>query len=190
MPLNWAVVADALDLVRELGDLALDRRAVRRCDSAPFLYWTASSRTRCSIAWTSLRLPSAVWTSEMPSWMLRCAWPRPRACARMRSEIPRPAASSPPRLIRKPEDRRSMDLAMRPVESTKAAVRAERLDVVLDAKGHQSSLLDDGGGWIPGQLPVAPACQVFGAGPAAFSRVDVRPSRRTRTGGPKAARSL
>ena len=39
--------------------------------SEPFLYWTASSRMRCSMEWTSSRLPSAVCTMDTPSWMLR-----------------------------------------------------------------------------------------------------------------------
>src|SRR3954454_14224759 len=68
--------------------------------SEPFLNWTASSRTRWSIAWTVLRAPSAVWTSETPSWMLRWFWPRPRIWARIFSEMARPAASSAARLMR------------------------------------------------------------------------------------------
>ena len=43
----------------------------------PLLYCTFRSRTRWSIECTSLRAPSAVWTSEMPSCALRCAWARP-----------------------------------------------------------------------------------------------------------------
>ena len=35
--------------------------------SEPLPYWTLRSRTRCSIECTSVRAPSAVWTSEMPS---------------------------------------------------------------------------------------------------------------------------
>ncbi len=41
--------------------------------SVPLEYWTARSRTRCSIECTSPSEPSAVWTSEMPSCALRCA---------------------------------------------------------------------------------------------------------------------
>ncbi len=66
----------------------------------PFLYCTASSRMRWSIEWTSSRLPSAVWTIETPSWMLRWACAMPRICERMDSEMPRPAASSAARLMR------------------------------------------------------------------------------------------
>ena len=68
--------------------------------SVPFLYCTASSRTRWSMEWTSSRFPSAVCTIETPSWMLRFAWARPLICERMRSEIERPAASSAARLMR------------------------------------------------------------------------------------------
>ncbi len=41
--------------------------------SVPLSNWTLRSRTRCSIECTSVSAPSAVWTSEMPSWALRCA---------------------------------------------------------------------------------------------------------------------
>src|SRR5213594_4158759 len=51
--------------------------------SVPFLYWTASSRTRCSMLCTVCRAPSAVWTSETPSWVLRWAWARPRIWPRI-----------------------------------------------------------------------------------------------------------
>ena len=40
-------------------------------ESVPFLYWTASSRTRPSMLCTSWSEPSAVCTSEMASWALR-----------------------------------------------------------------------------------------------------------------------
>ena len=43
----------------------------------PLLNCTFRSRTRCSIECTSVRAPSAVWTSETPSCTLRCAWARP-----------------------------------------------------------------------------------------------------------------
>src|SRR3954447_22339984 len=59
--------------------------------------------------WTVLRAPSAVWTSETPSWMLRWFCARPRIWPRIFSEMARPAASSAARLIRYPLDRRSID---------------------------------------------------------------------------------
>ena len=68
MPLNCAelpmrVISDA----SWLASFWIDVRAVS--SSEPFLYCTASSRMRCSIEWTSSRLPSAVCTMEAPSWM-------------------------------------------------------------------------------------------------------------------------
>ena len=78
-------------------------------DSVPFDHWMASSRTRCRIECISFRAPSAVCTSEMPSWALRLAWAVPRIWARMPSEIARPAASSAARLMRRPDESFSMD---------------------------------------------------------------------------------
>ena len=63
---------DALDLAGDLVDLGGDRVLVVEL-SVPFSNWTDRSRTRCSIECTSFSAPSAVWTSEMPSWALRCA---------------------------------------------------------------------------------------------------------------------
>ena len=61
---------------------------------------TASSRMRCRIEWTSFSAPSAVWTSETPSWALRTAWLVPRISARRPSDFTSPAASSAARLMR------------------------------------------------------------------------------------------
>src|SRR5919198_1645015 len=111
------------------------------CDSEPFLYSTASSRTRWRMEWTSSRLPSAVCTIETPSWMLRWACARPRICARIFSEMPRPAASSAALLMRRPDERRSIDL--------------ETLSEVIDSRRCASiaSMLllirRDMGGWSP-----------------------------------------
>ncbi len=76
----------------------------------PFDHCTASSRMRCRIECISFSEPSAVCTSEMPSWALRLAWAVPRIWARMPSEIARPAASSAARLMRSPEESFSIDL--------------------------------------------------------------------------------
>ena len=76
----------------------------------PFAYWTASSRIRWSMLWTSVSAPSAVWTIEMPSWAFRPAWLRPRTWARSFSLMARPAASSAARLMRRPEESFSTDL--------------------------------------------------------------------------------
>ncbi len=56
------------------------------------------------------RPPSATWIIETPSCAFRRACVRPFTCVRMRSEMPKPAASSEARLIRNPEDIRSIDL--------------------------------------------------------------------------------
>ena len=64
--------------ISEASWLISDWMAVWSCeDSVPFLYWTASSRTRWSIECTSLSWPSAVCTSEIASAVLRLAWSRP-----------------------------------------------------------------------------------------------------------------
>ena len=69
---------------------------------------------RCSIEWTSVRAPSAVCATEMPSWALRTPTLRPPTCERRPSEIARPAASSAARLMRKPLDSFSSDLDIWP----------------------------------------------------------------------------
>src|SRR2546423_14269446 len=70
MPLNWVVVPmrSISDASWATSDWMADWLPAL---SVPFLNWTASSRTRWSMLWTVLRAPSAVWTSETPSWMLR-----------------------------------------------------------------------------------------------------------------------
>src|SRR4051812_19712954 len=78
-------------------------------ESVPFWYCTASSRVRCSMEWISFNEPSAVWTSDTASWVLRWAWPRPLTWPRSRSLIARPAASSAARLIREPDESFSID---------------------------------------------------------------------------------
>jgi hypothetical protein len=72
---------------------------------------TASSRMRCSELPTWASAPSAVWASEMPSLELRMATFMPRTCEFMRSAMARPAASSFAELIRRPDDRRCIDVA-------------------------------------------------------------------------------
>ena len=67
---------------------------------------------RCRIEWVSVRAPSAVCTTEMPSWALRTATLRPPTCERRPSEMARPAASSAARLMRKPLDSFSSDFDM------------------------------------------------------------------------------
>ncbi len=71
---------------------------------------TDRSRIRCRMEWLSVSAPSAVWTTEMPSWVLRTATLRPPTCERRPSEMARPAASSALRLMRKPLESFSRDL--------------------------------------------------------------------------------
>ena len=77
-------------------------------------FWTARSRMRWRMEVTSLRAPSAVWATEMPSWALRVATLRPPIWLRSDSLLTRPAASSAARLIRKPDDSFSSDLPRLP----------------------------------------------------------------------------
>lgn len=79
--------------------------------TSPLAACTARVRMRWRIAWVSLRPPSAVCNSEMPSRVLRAAWSSPPTWAFMPSEIARPAASSAARLIRSPEASRSVALS-------------------------------------------------------------------------------
>ena len=76
--------------------------------------WTARSRMRWRMDCVSVSAPSAVWTTEMPSWVLRAATVRPPICDLRPSEMARPAASSAARLIRRPEERRSRLLLIAP----------------------------------------------------------------------------
>ena len=71
---------------------------------------TASSLMRCSESPTCASAPSAVWDSEMPSLELRIATFMPRTCEFMRSAMARPAASSLAELMRRPEDRRCIEV--------------------------------------------------------------------------------
>src|SRR3954447_11015684 len=125
MPLNLVVVP--MRSISEASWLTSDWIADWLVElSVPFLYCTASSRTRCSMLCTVCRAPSAVWTSETPSDELRWAWARPRIWARIFSEMARPAASSAARLMRWAELRRSID-------SDTLALTFERLRWALNA---------------------------------------------------------
>src|SRR3954470_10972802 len=76
--------------------------------------WTDRSRMRWRMLCVSVSAPSAVCTTEMPSWVLRTATLRPPICERRPSEMARPAASSAARLMRKPEESFSRDLLIWP----------------------------------------------------------------------------
>src|SRR3954470_13029781 len=111
MPLNWGGLTMRPTSAESwvISAVMAARSAVER---VPLLYWTASSRTRCRMEWTSLRAPSPVCTMLTPSRAFWWAWARPLIWARIFSEMARPAASSAARLMRRPLDSFSMDLLM------------------------------------------------------------------------------
>src|SRR5579875_2552472 len=76
----------------------------------PLLYCTPSSYTRCSMFWMLFSELEAVCTIEMASLALLLAWSRPLTWEVRPSEIAYPAASSAALLMRRPEDRRSIDV--------------------------------------------------------------------------------
>src|SRR4051794_4569937 len=90
---------------------------------------TDRSRIRCRMLCVSVSAPSAVCTTEMPSWVLRTATFRPPICERRPSEMARPAASSAARLMRKPEESFSSDFCICPsvTERLRYALSAEML---------------------------------------------------------------
>ena len=63
------------------------------------------------MSWLSWRYPSAVWMNEMPFCEFCAAMRRPRICDRIFSDTARPEASSPARLIRRPDESFSMSLS-------------------------------------------------------------------------------
>ena len=63
------------------------------------------------MSWLSCRYPSAVWMNEMPFCAFMEAMRRPRICERIFSDTASPDASSPARLMRKPDDSFSMSLS-------------------------------------------------------------------------------
>ena len=76
MPLNF--VSEPIREISVPSDVtSFSIEVLSLADSVPFLYWTASSRTRPSMECTSASAPSAVCTSETASCALRWAWPRP-----------------------------------------------------------------------------------------------------------------
>jgi hypothetical protein len=77
------------------------------------------------------KAPSAVCANEIPSLALRDAWFKPRICELKRSEIARPAASSFALLMRKPEDRRCMEVDNDDCELVKLRCAVNELMLVL-----------------------------------------------------------
>src|SRR5262245_43619527 len=98
-------------------------------DDEPLAAWIASSRRRTRMLLTSFSAPSPVCTSEMPSLALREAWPSERTCARRRSLIARPAASSAAVEMRRPVESRWKLRARRVV--TCAVFRCALMDAML-----------------------------------------------------------
>jgi len=74
----------------------------------PLAACTARSRMRCSMSFTPDRAPSATCTRLTPSCALREATCIPRIFVRICSLTARPAASSAARLMRRPEESRSI----------------------------------------------------------------------------------
>ena len=121
---NWALVNEPSSSLRPLNSVVLAMRsssAVSWFTSAfsasrseallvALADCTANSRIRCRMSPELLSAPSATWASEMPSLALRAAWFMPRICVVKRSEMARPAASSLALLMRRPEDRRLMEV--------------------------------------------------------------------------------
>src|SRR4029079_16044778 len=105
--------------------------------------WTASSRMRCMASPTFDRAPSAVCDSEMPSLALRIATFMPRTWEFMRSAMARPAASSLAELMRRPEDRRCMDVESEPCDVSRLRCALSEAMFVLMVKGMW--LLQDSG---------------------------------------------
>ena len=108
-PLNWVwpdtrSISSRRDLISSWIESRSDWELV------PVVAWTVSSRTRCKLLLISDSAPSVVCATEIPSLALRAAWVRPLMLEVKRLAIAWPAASSFALLIRKPEDRRSIEL--------------------------------------------------------------------------------
>ena len=75
------------------------------------LAWAPSSFIRSSIFWIVLVAPSAICSTELACSAFFDACDRARVSARSLFAMPRPAASSAARLIRKPDDSFCIELA-------------------------------------------------------------------------------
>src|SRR5688500_4838898 len=114
LPLKVVVLAmrSSSDLSCPISDWMLFRASA--LTPPALLAWTDRSRMRWRMLCVSVSAPSAVCTTEMPSWVLRTATFRPPIWDRSPSEMARPAASSAARLMRKPEESFSSDLLIWP----------------------------------------------------------------------------
>ena len=107
IPLNS--VSEATRAISAVIDCTSRSRLLRwRSVSVPLAAWTARSRTRCSMSFTPPRAPSATCTRLTPSSALREATFMPRIWVRISSLTARPAASSAARLMRRPDESRSI----------------------------------------------------------------------------------
>ena len=105
--------------------------------------WTASSRMRCRDSPTLPREPSAVWAREIASLALREATVMPRTCEVMRSAIARPAESSLAELIRRPVDRRFIEVESEPSVDCRARWALSEAMLVLMVVGIATPVMSD-----------------------------------------------
>ena len=137
MPLKAEVVASrSFSTTSAAASLFRDARSDALL--VPLAACTANSRMRCRLLEICARSPSAVCAREMPSLALRAAWLAPRICEVKRSEIARPAASSCALLMRRPDDRRAMEVASESCETPnwRWAVRELMLVLMMDGMGY------------------------------------------------------
>src|SRR3546814_17211575 len=113
---------------------------------------------------TSPIAPSAVWASEMPSFALRIAAPRPRISAVIRDATARPAASSRAELMRLPEDRRSI-ARDRFISARREAFCARSAEVLVLITAMTISLFPLLPGYPHPQHAQAYAVYIFTSGP-------------------------
>ena len=100
--------------------------------------WTARSRRFPSRDCTCDSAPSAVCTTEVPSWALRLACVRPDTWAPRSVAMVRPAASSPALLMRRPLESFASDEDSE-FCTFEVLVRVVRIEVGVDAESHLSS---------------------------------------------------
>jgi hypothetical protein len=135
VPLNLELVAiRSISSTRSWNSASSVVRSV--ADIVPVADSTASSRRRMRMPLISSRAPSAVWTSEMPSFAFRWACWRLRICARIRSEIASPAASSDARAIRRPDDSRPNERLSAWLALLQVPLGRERGHVGVDSETH------------------------------------------------------
>ena len=108
---NWVFWAIRLTVAKMLSISCWSARNMNSSFTASLAAWTASWRALINAELTSSNAASAVCTSEIPASELSIACFNPAVCARKRSLMTKEAGPSAPRLIFKPDDKRSIDLA-------------------------------------------------------------------------------